>query len=575
MVGVSVHIFLIIRANLDPMINEAAPKTWTALWEMLIRDQYKPPPVWMRKAELPYQLNTMWLRYMWWNFSLLGPKAEIAGYGIRAFLHGLLQPPILLAIAGAWVNLRKAPRTGYLLALLFVLLGPAMAFYLNFRVGEVRERDYFFVQNFVFLSIWVGIGAAWFVDWVRSQTTLPGRRRLLQGVAIAAMLLVSIVPLFRNFDSHDRRGFYVARDYAYNMLVALAPDAIIFTNGDNDTFPLWYLQEVEGVRKDVRVVNLSLLNTPWYIRQLRDLEPKVDLPYTDAQVEQLRPFRNREGKIMLVKDIAVKAIIEANRAGGWSRPLYLAVTVPDQMGLRPQLQMEGLVFRIYPEPVADGMNLEKTMENLMEVYRYDGLVLRDPDSPNGFGAYDSTVYKDENSTKLVQNYAAAFSRVGVELYEAGRPEEGLEYIDRAQAISPYFAGIAVVRGIILENLGRTAEAEEHYREMMRVYPNDWQLLFRMGDALSREGKLQEAIPYFMRSIEFAPGDQFYPYQGLASAYYQMGLYQEAANVLQRWLILHPEDQNVRPLYEQIMRSIRRGVAPGDTSTPQGDATAPR
>jgi tetratricopeptide (TPR) repeat protein len=94
--------------------------------------------------------------------------------------------------------------------------------------------------------------------------------------------------------------------------------------------------------------------------------------------------------------------------------------------------------------------------------------------------------------------------------------------------------------------------------MIEKYPGDWQLAYRLGDALVEKGNLSEAVPYFERAIQVAPTDQFYPYQGLASVYYQLNYYERAANVLERWLILHPDDTNVRPLYDQLMNSLRTG-----------------
>jgi tetratricopeptide (TPR) repeat protein/uncharacterized membrane protein YeaQ/YmgE (transglycosylase-associated protein family) len=554
MAAVSVHFFLIIRANLDPIINEAAPKDWTALWKMLIRDQYKPPPITQRKAEWIYQADFMWLRYMWWNFSILGEKVG-GSYAFRDLVRGALQPAILLSIAGAIVHFVRDRRTAFLLGILFLLLGPAMVVYLNFKVGEVRERDYFFVQNFMFMAIWVGVGAAWFADWVRRQVNSEELRRAVFVVAALALVAISVVPLFKNWDTHDRRGFLVANNYAYNMLNSLEPNSIILTNGDNDTFPLWYLQEVEEVRKDVRVVNLSLLNTDWYIEQLRDLEPRVPITYTDQQIAMLNPYQDRDGRIWLVKDIAVYHILTANK---WQRPVYLAVTVPDQMGLDKQLSMEGLVFRIHPQEVKDRVNVEKTLHLLNEVYRYDGLVIQNED---GTAVRDTLVHKDDNASKLVQNYAAAHARVALNLFEEGKSKEALDQIERAELISPYFPGLVLVKGVILEQLGRFDEALDHYQNMIRVYPRDWQLSFRTGETLMQQGRVEEAISFFEHSVQLAPADQYYPYQGLASAYYQLDQYERAANVLERWLLLHPDDPNVKPIYDELVQSLQAGGTP--------------
>ena len=546
MVGVSVHFYLIIRSNLDPIINEAAPKTWHALWLMLIRDQYKPPPIWERKADFGYQFTYMYLRYMWWNFTLFFVKG-------RAFF----QIPILLAVAGAYVNFVKERRTAIMLGVLFLLLGPALVVYLNFKVGEVRERDYFFVQNFQFLSIWVGLGAVWVVDWVRRQFRDVSGQKMATAILSAVFLAMSVMPLFANWRSHDRRGFYVARDYAYNMLEPLEPDAVIFTNGDNDTFPLWYLQEVEKIRKDVRVVNLSLLNTPWYIKQLRDLDPKVPISYTDEDIANLHPYRDQNGRIWMVKDLAVRNIMQTNR---WKKPLYLAVTVPDVMGLDKQLTMEGLVFRIHPEPTDERIDVEKTLHNLHDVYQFRGLVIRDPNAPNGFGYPDSTVFKDDNTRKLVQNYAAAFSRAAIALYQQGKTEAALKEMEMAEVISPAFPGTALAKGILLEESGRKDEAIQHYRKMMEQYPNDWQLPFRLGEVLLSQGRPQDAIPYFERSSRLSP-DQYCPFQGLVSAYYQLGRYQDALDALERLSLQHPEDHSIRQYVKELQASIRSGSLP--------------
>ncbi len=558
MVGVSVHLFLIIRANDHPMINEAAPDTWTALWKDLIRDQYKPPPIWDRKADFWYQFNTMYLRYMWWNFTLFFWKG-------RAFF----QIPVLLLAAGAIVHFIKEKRTFAMMAVLYLLLGPALVLFLNFKVGEVRERDYFFVQNFQFMGPWVGLGAVWLVTWVRDQIRTPALQRASIGGLSALLVVMALLPVHTNWREHNRSGFYVARDYAYNMLIGLEPNAVIFTNGDNDTFPLWYLQEVEDVRKDVRVVNLSLLNTDWYIKQLRDLKPKVPISFTDAQIENLSPYRDRNGKIWLVKDIAVQDIIKTN---DWKRPLYLAVTVPDQMGLDKQLTMEGLVFRIHQKPTDERIDVARTVNNLNHVYRYQGLVIRDSTAANGFGKFDSTVYKDDNATKLSQNYAAAFSRAAIALYQDGKTAEALNEMDKAEVVSPYFPGAALAKGVLLEQLGRNDEAIAHYKKMLARYPGEWEIAQRLGQLLLTTGKAEDSLQYFELAARLAP-DQYYPYQGMVSADYQLGRYNDALDALQRLAVQHPEDKSIGQYIQQLRSSMAKGQLPPGVSDSTGTDTS--
>jgi tetratricopeptide (TPR) repeat protein len=213
------------------------------------------------------------------------------------------------------------------------------------------------------------------------------------------------------------------------------------------------------------------------------------------------------------------------------------------------------------------------MKNLNEVYRYGGLVLHDPKDPNRW-LHDTVVYKDDNASRLTQNYAAAFTRVAIEQMEQGQYDEALKQIERAMAVAPAFTGGTITYGVLLEEVGRLAEAEAHYRRELEREPGDWQLLYRLAECLNREKKPEESIPYYEQAIQGAPSNQYYPYQGLAGVYYQLNRYDKAANVLERWLILHPDDRNVKAIYDELRQSLASGAIGGGEDTLSGTKDGP-
>jgi Tfp pilus assembly protein PilF len=527
--GVSVHLYLLIRANLDPAINEASPKTWHDLWLVLKRDQYKPGSIFVRRAEFSFQLEMFW-RYFIGQFTMWGGKFEVLGKYI----------PVLLGLVGAYFHALYNRRTFAVLLVMFLVCSLGLIIYLNFTDHEVRERDYFYVAAFHFFAIWIGIGAAGTLHKVVKATKhyVKDERLVLAGVA-TLFVLASVMPYSYFHFYHDKTEDRIARNFGYNMLTPLEKDAILITNGDNDTFPLWYIQAVEGVRNDVRVANMSLLRTSWYIKQLKNTQPAVPFTFSDSQIDRLVPYRDQNGKVWQVNQSAVYDMIKANN---WERPLYLAVTVPDQMGLTGRFVLEGLVFRISPEDVGLRLDEETMRRNMFEIYDLSGVLTPD-------GKTDNTFYKDINSVRLIQNYAATHYTFSFWYRQNGKLDEAVELMERAHAISPQFVEATRWLGQLYIENDQLEKAEDYYANIVQVEPGDAEVRYRLGRVHMELGRPDEAIRDLQRAIEL---DRSYrdAYIALADVYTRLGMAPERDAVLRSWLQVEPGDAGVRAFLEK-------------------------
>ena len=544
--GVTVHLFLIIRAQLDPAINEADPSSWDALWKVLTRDQYKPPnPFVERQAPWAIQITKHFWRYAHDQYDL-----GIAPAGLSLYL------PYALGLVGAVGHWLREQKGALLTTVLYLSTSALLIFYLNFQDDEVRDRDYFFVASYHVFAVWIGLGLGELMLTLRDVLAEKARRYAVL-VGGAAAVILCVLPIRAGYFTHDRTDNWVARDYAYNMLTPLERDAILFTNGDNDTFPLWYLQEVEGIRKDVRVVNLSLLQTHWYIKQLRDYDPRVDLQWSDEKIEELRPFIDaRTDKIVWVNDVAVARIVQLYYG---KRPLYVAVTVPDQRGLDDRLVMEGLVFAVRDSGAPQRIDVEKTLHNLSEVYSYRGLLDEE-------GRFDESIYKDDNSRKLVQNYAAGWVRIA---HQAVREEteEGKNLaqtaLERARGISPDFPGVSYTLGVLYYQERRYAEAESLFQAMVVRGERDAQVLRILGLCQEAQGKMGQALEHYQEALQADPDDRE-NYLNLIQFLISLEEPEQALTVLDQWLVRHPTDaifQDARRVLVRTVDSLQQQATP--------------
>jgi Tfp pilus assembly protein PilF len=548
LLGLSNHLYLPIRSALNPAIDEANPERWDAFKECLLRKQYKPMTPFIRQAPWDFQFAMFW-RYFREQWTGLGGSWT-----------GLL---MLAGALGSLVHFARQKRTFILMATLFLITSLGLIVYMNFTDHEVRERDYFFAHGFFFFSVWVGVAFAYLADLAESTR----HSRWLTPTALAVLVAFTFSSYSVNFRSHDRRGDWNAHDYGYNMLATVAPNGLVFTNGDNDTFPLWFIQEVKGFRKDVRVVNLSLLNTPWYIWQLKHLEPQVPIRFSDKEIAGLRPYRDRDGKIIMVKDIAAQEIIEASEG---KNPVYFAVTVADFMGYDPNLVLEGLGFRYQSARPTESVDVDKTLYNLYSLYRYRGLLRPESGGPAkapsfgdvAFGGpvdsvdlatryvHDDRVYKDANTQRLVTNYAAGHLKLCIYYLQRSEFEKAKRELDRATMISPGFEGYKEIAVATYGYAGEMAKAESLANVFIARDPKNPNIYMQMSRVYRRANMLGDAEAMLTRLINALPDDPA-GYSALTSFHEEMGNYGKAADVVKQWMSRHPNDQTAADVLREL------------------------
>jgi hypothetical protein len=401
LIGVSTYAFLYLRAGLDPVLNEAAPSTWQDLLAVIQRAQYPPRspldnPILPSGPDNPGRTLALvghqlvnYFQYFDWQWSRSVGLGTPAGITPRLAWTSLF---ILLGVAGLGDLRRRDGAAFALLGTLWLVTGLGLVAYMNFKPGfslpweqyatidqhEVRERDYFFIASFQAWGLFAGLGLA----TLARRLGAPARRGSL------AVFALALLPLGLNWRAASRRhgpDVYVARDFAYNLLQSMGPYGILFAYGDNDTFPVWYLQEVEGIRQDVVLVNLSLANTDWYLNQQRrrpvrpfdrsaapevwrtalaerPTRPVLDIP--DSVFERLGAFRQegdaelnvrgvpitlRAGQTVLPRDLAVLFILDAHLG---KRPIAFGATTGqgEWLGLDRSVVQRGLAYEVVPRP---------------------------------------------------------------------------------------------------------------------------------------------------------------------------------------------------------------------------------
>lgn len=285
-----------------------------------------------------YQTGFMYVRYFAWNFvgrqndeqghgnstdgnwisgiaaldnPRLGGQDALSNHAKTQAAHNTFYAlPFILGLIGAFWHFKRKEKDAGIVGLLFFFTGMAIVLYLNQTPLQPRERDYAYTGSFYAFAIWIGLGVAAIAEFLGKRMTAR------TGAIIASMIGLGMAPVLmakEGWDDHDRSTKYTARDFAIDYLESCAPNAILFTYGDNDTYPIWYVQEVEGIRPDVRVINLSLLGTDWYLRQLKEkVNEAAPAPLSMANEQFVQGVRDiiRYQDIGLKEPVELKTLIE-------------------------------------------------------------------------------------------------------------------------------------------------------------------------------------------------------------------------------------------------------------------------
>jgi Protein of unknown function (DUF2723) len=605
--GYSTYTLVYIRANAHPPMNENDPSTIGRLVSYLSREHYNSAPIINRRWDTDpekthfhqnyssdldymwrYQIRHMYLRYLGWNY--IGSDGDIKNSSVNWKQYYLI--PFFLGLIGAYYQWRKQPYIGFTMIVTFLIMGVVLALYQNQQEPQPRERDYFYIGSFFVFSLWIAYGILALIDFVKQKIAAQQTAQITGfGILMLAFIFVPLKMFVSNYHQANHTGNYVAWDYSYNMLQSCEKDAILITNGDNDTFPLWYLQDVEGIRRDIRIVNLSLVNTPWYIKQLKHETPygakKIPITTSDVEIDSIQPMRfeprwvqlpvglaviqkytieGNYGTLLLdtsitksgvirflmpntlqvgdikairAQDIIVYDIIMTNK---WQRSIYFAMTVSDdgKIGLREYVELTGLAFKLVPfksQNYWSSLNEPVLRQNI-----FTDIKQFSKEPQYGFrwrGFQDSTTYYDEDTRRLLaSNYRNLF--IAYALYCANvknKPQEVSVILDRMEQVLPQRSIQMDYRvKYDLASFYNTAGNKERYRQLLN--------------------EVIQELKHVVSNPVTEKLSQYNPYILLFYSYDRLEMYKEAEDVLALVKSAYSKEREIDQILGQLHSQLQ-------------------
>ncbi|MCM2272265.1 MAG: DUF2723 domain-containing protein [candidate division Zixibacteria bacterium] len=589
-IGFSVHAYLPIRSAEGPRIDENNPdRDFRTFVNYLDRKQYGSESMVERMFRR---------RGTWENQFGRHPNMGFWSYFEEQWSKpgwAFILPYFALGIIGSVAVARRRMEVGLPFITLLIISSVGLILYMNFADGtkydfqtgdaylEVRNRDYFFTPMFVFFGIAMGLGISAVMLWLRQQAEKrdPNLGRVAVYAGTALVLLPSIA-LSSNYHVNDRSRNFLPYAYAANLLDSCKPNSIFFTSGDNDTFPVWCLQEVYNYRKDIRVVNLSLLNTDWYVKQMRD-QYDIPISLTDEQIlwyptemrgggevnQPLKQFKDRprnrqvlmtpnfhEGRIVKVQDMMVDEIVIENN---WKDPIFFSSPpyAESPLKLRDHATSVGVVYELEKEPREGRIDLDKSYDLYMNTYKFAGLE-------------DSRVYRDENATGVFIGLGMNGVRLFDELNKKGERERALALMDHLRKVYPEYWQLTFVLGemydregdsaktlTMLEQLRDTLAAFYASNRQNQVYKQDLGMVtFELGRRKKDQAMQDEGIAHMRDGFYMNPNNS-YAFRKLITSLYQAQRFTDMTEVARKFAEYKINQSD--PYVQQIL-----GMAPPPT-----------
>ncbi len=539
------------------------------------KTQVKPTFIENMRYFFSYQINFMYLRYFMWNFS--GRQNDIQSHGEIehgnwitgiSFLdeirlgdqttlpdqlkankgrNAYYMLPLILGIIGIYFQLKRGQKGQQNFAvtfLLFLLTGLAIVIYLNQTPYQPRERDYAYAGSFYAFCIWIGLGVLGIIQILEKYLLKKSPKT---AAIVASLLCLSIPTLMatENWDDHDRSNRYAARDFGRNYLMSCKPNAILFSNGDNDTFPLWYNQEVEGVRTDIRVCNLSYLQTDWYIGQMNRPYYESDrLPISWKE----KDYTTGKNEVVWIEDrlkqpAELSIVYDFVNSDNERTKLRGQAYIPTNQVYIPVDKNDVLRSAAFAKPIiTDSAHLPLTLEADCTIPVEEIVPQIDIKLKNRLTKSEMMVLEMLSTNKWERPMYYCVS-VGNDYYQG--MEKYFELVGLAYQITPRASADGQPRintAEMYENLmhkfsyGNVADPDVYVDEtVLRTCRTHRMMFAQLADALITEGQIEKAHKTLDYCMEVLPPHNV-PHDSysinLASSYYQIGENEKANKIVE-------------------------------------------